>query len=144
MKSAAGIPLWARHVMFLKDTPMNADKKTLILPFLLIAVGAGWLLTTLGIAPGVDWIWTLGLAAVGLLTFSVSGLDKITVVLGPLFILASSLSILRQTGRLHLDIEVPILVIVAGVLLLAARSPAIPIPRWVIPAPKETRQDADT
>ena len=122
---------------------MKPDKKTLIFPLLLITVGAGWLLTTLGVAPGIDWVWTLGLAAVGLLAFAVGGFDKVTVVIGPFFILASCLSILRQTGRLHLDVEVPILVIVAGILLLVARMPAIPVPDWIVQDPRSSRQDSD-
>ncbi len=115
---------------------MKPDKRTLILPLLLIAVGVGWLLTTLGVAPGIDWVWTLGLAIVGLLTFAIGGIDKVSVVIGPFFVLASMLSILRQTGRLRFDVEVPLLVILTGVLLLVARMPAIPIPRWIV-------QDAD-
>jgi hypothetical protein len=110
---------------------MNPDKKTLIPPILLITVGAGWLLTTLGIAPDIDWVWTLGLAIAGVLTFVLGGFDKVTVVVGPFFIVASCLSLLRQTGRLPLNVEVPLLVILAGVLLLLARSPSVPIPKWV-------------
>lgn len=108
------------------------DKKTLLFPILLITVGTGWLLTTLGVAPGIDWVWTLGLAVIGLLTFVVSGVDKVTVVIGPFLILASCLSILRQTGRLHFDIEVPLLVIITGILVLIARIPLIPMPKWII------------
>lgn len=109
---------------------MNSDKRTLVIPILLIALGTGWLLTTLGVMPGVDWIWTIGLAALGLMTFVVSGFDKVTLVIGPFLIAASALSLLRQTGRLHLDTEIPILVILAGVLLLLIRSPMIPAPKW--------------
>jgi hypothetical protein len=111
---------------------MKPDKKSLILPILLIAVGVGWLLGTLGVMPHIDWVWTLGLAVAGLLSFIVGGLDKVTVVIGPFFIMASLLSVLRQTGRLPLNVEVPVLVILAGVLLLIARFPAIPVPDWVI------------
>ena len=117
---------------------MKPDKKTLLLPILLITVGAGWLLTTLGVAPGIDWVWTLGLAVAGLLAFALAGIDKVTVVIGPFLILASSLSILRQTDRLTLDVEIPILVMVAGVLMLISRSPAIPLPAWVVPADEPT------
>ncbi len=113
-------------------TAYKSDKKTLILPLLIICIGAGWLLTTLGIVPGINWIWTLGLAIIGLLTFAVSGIDKSTVVMGPFFLIASCLSVLRQTGRITLDVEVPILVIVIGCLLLVARSKSIPIPTWVV------------
>ena len=119
---------------------MKPDNKTLLIPILLITVGVGWLLTTLGVAPGIDWVWTLGLAVVGLLTVAVGGFDKVTVVIGPFFILASCLSILRQTDRLHLDIEVPILVIIVGILLLVARTPAIPIPKWIIEDPKANKR----
>ena len=122
---------------------MNPDKKTLLVPILLITVGAGWLLTTLEVVPGIDWVWTLGLAVVGLLTLAVGGFDKVTVVIGPFFILASCLSILRQTDRLHLDVEVPMLVILAGILLLVARSPAIPAPEWIIQDPQANKQDTN-
>lgn len=110
---------------------MTMEKKTLILPILLITVGSGWLLTTLGIAPGIDWVWTLGLAIVGFLAFVVGGFDKVTFVVGTFFIITSCLSVLRQTERISLDVEVPILVISAGVLLLAARHSAIPVPPWL-------------
>jgi hypothetical protein len=123
---------------------MKPEKKTLLLPILLITVGTGWLLTTLGVAPGIDWVWTLGLAVVGLLTFALGGVDKVTIVIGPFFILASCLSILRQTGRLRLDVEVPILVIIAGVLLIIAQVPAIPIPKWFTQDPMANKRNTDT
>lgn len=120
---------------------MKPDKKTLVLPVLLITVGVGWLLTTLEVAPGIDWVWTLGLAIVGLLTFALVGIDKVSMVTGPFFIATSILSVLRQTGRLRLDVEIPILVILAGVLLLVARMPAIPVPTWIIEETKAHPQD---
>jgi hypothetical protein len=116
-----------------------SDKKTLLPPILLITVGSGWLLSTLGVVPSVNWVWTLGLAAVGFLTFAIGGFDKFTVVMGPFFLIASCLSVLRQTGRFDLDIEVPILVILAGLLLLIARSHRVPIPGWIIEDPKATK-----
>ncbi|HAH44650.1 MAG TPA: hypothetical protein DCM07_07275 [Planctomycetaceae bacterium] len=115
-----------------KTTKSTSDRKTLILPLLIIGIGTGWLLTTLGIVPGINWIWTLGLAVVGVLSFAVSGIDKSTVLIGPFFIIASCLSVLRQTGRITLDVEVPTLVIVIGILLLVARIKAIPLPDWMV------------
>jgi hypothetical protein len=106
-------------------------QSTLLLPLALIVIGTGWLLGTLGVVPNINWVWTLSLAAAGLFVFATSGLDKFSVVLGPMFVAASLLSVLRQTGRLSIDTEVPILVILAGVLLLVSRSPKIPIPKWV-------------
>jgi hypothetical protein len=110
---------------------MKPSNTTLALPLLLITVGTGWLLTTMGVAPGVNWVWTLGLAVVGLATFVIGGFDKVTIVLGPFMIIASCLSLLRQTGRLERDIEIPILVILSGVLILVARMPAVPLPKWI-------------
>ncbi|QDT40077.1 hypothetical protein Pan241w_01300 [Gimesia alba] len=106
----------------------KSNRKTLVLPLLIIAIGSGWLLTTLGLVPGLNWIWVLGLAIIGLLSFAVSGLDKSSVVIGPFFLIASCLSVLRQTEQLSFDVEVPVLVIVIGVLLLIARSKSIPSP----------------
>ncbi len=121
---------------------MKPDKTSLVLPVLLITVGAGWLITSLGVGPGIDWIWTLGLAAVGLLSFLISGVDKATVVLGPLFIAASGLSFLRQSGHVTLDIEIPVLVILAGILMLVARMPAVPTPSWIITDRDPTQSNA--
>ena len=115
----------------------SSSKTSLIVPILLITVGVGWLLTTLGVAPGIDWVWTLAVAVVGILTFVIGGIDKLTIVVGPFFVIASILSVLRQTNRISLDIEVPILVILSGTLLLIARLPSIPVPEWVNQAPRQ-------
>src|SRR5690349_23481174 len=101
--------------------------KPLVIPILLIVLGVGWLLTTLGIVPQVDWVWTLGVALVGILAFALGGFNKVTFVVGSFFLLASFLSILRQTGRLGIDIEIPVLVIGAGVLMLIALVRSIPV-----------------
>jgi hypothetical protein len=130
---------------------MRSSARTpLIIPILIIVVGVGLLLTARGFNPGVNWIWTLGLGVVGILTFVVSGFDKVSIVLGPFFLLASILSVLRQTDNLSLDIEVPLLVISIGVLLLVAQMPAVPKPEWFDApappaeesAPKKLRVDA--
>jgi hypothetical protein len=110
---------------------MNGGK-AVIIPILLITLGTGWLLTTLGIVPQIDWVWTLGLVLVGILVFVIGGFDKVTVAIGPFFLIASLLSVLRQTGRLATNVEVPLLVIAAGVLLLLAQLKAIPAPKWLI------------
>jgi hypothetical protein len=120
---------------------MFSNRLGVVLPILLITLGAGWLLTTLGIVPAIDWVWTLGLTVAGLLTIAIGGLDKVTVVLGPFLIIASCLSVLRQTDRLPVNAEVPILVIVAGVLLLVARLPAVPVPKWILPETDTPHRD---
>src|SRR5687768_11820102 len=109
-------------------------KGPLVLAILIITLGVGWLLTAQGIWPGINWVWTLGLGVVGILTFVLSGgLDKLSVVVGPFFLVSSVLSILRQTDRLRPEIEVPVLVILIGVLLAIAQSRLIPLPKWFGP-----------
>ena len=115
---------------------MRADSRAnLVIPILIIIVGLGWLLTARGYGPGINWVWTLGLGVIGILTFVVSGLDKVSVVVGPFFLLASLLSVLRQTHDLSLDTEVPVLVMSIGALLLVAQVPAIPKPAWFYAQP---------
>jgi len=115
----------------------SSSRKTIVIPFLIISIGTGWLLTTLNVVPGLNWIWILGLAMVGLLSFAVSGIDKSSVLVGPFFLIASCLSVLRQIGHISVDVEVPILVIIIGCLLLIARSPSIPLPEWMVLDPKD-------
>jgi len=114
--------------------PKQPYNRPLVLSILIITVGVGWLLTAKGYGPGINWIWTLGLGVAGVLTFVVSGgVDKLSVVVGPCFLVGSVLSILRQTGNLDADIEIPIFVILIGVLIMIAQMSNIPLPRWYEP-----------
>ncbi|MEX2171247.1 MAG: hypothetical protein WD851_18140 [Pirellulales bacterium] len=110
------------------------------LSIIIITVGVGWLLLAMGYMPGINWVWTLGLGVVGVLTFVLSGgVDKVSVILGPLFLISSLMSVLRQTGRLKIDAEIPILVILIGVLLLIAQMRSIPSPKWFVPIDMDKR-----
>jgi hypothetical protein len=102
--------------------------KKLVVPILTIVVGLTWLLNVLEIVPGVDWMWTVGLAAAGILSIALAGLNKLTVVTGPFLIVASVCSLLRQTGRLVVDHEIPVLVIVLGILMLISQLSSLPVP----------------
>ena len=110
---------------------MHQDRSSLILGTLLVAVGGGWLLSSLGFIPSVDWAWSLGLAVIGVLAVILCGFDKVSFVVAGFFILASFLSVVRQIGIVNVEVEVPILVLAAGLLLIAARSRAVPLPRWI-------------
>ena len=117
----------------------------LILAILIITVGVGWLLTAQGYAPGINWIWTLGLGVIGVLTFILSGgIDKLSIVIGPFFLVGSMLSVLRQTERLSINIELPILVILIGVLIFIAQLSIVPMPKWVRPLSDAARKSRDT
>ena len=108
----------------------KVSRGSVAVPIIVITVGIGWLLTVRNVIPGINWIWTLGLAVGGLLTLIMGGVNKMTVVVGPFLILATVFSLLRQTGRLSADTEVPCLVILGGTLALLARILPVPDPRW--------------
>ena len=76
----------------------------------------------------MDWLWTDGLAVVGILMLVIGTIDKLKGVLGPFLIIASICSILRQTERLSIDKEIPILVIVLGILLIIVNVINLPAP----------------
>ncbi len=81
-------------------------------------MGLAWLLNTLNVVPDVDWVWSLGLMAAGVLTLTIGGITKTTLVVGPLLLVGSVFSVLRQTGRLQEPHEIPLLVILLGALML--------------------------
>jgi hypothetical protein len=102
--------------------------KGLVVPVLVIVLGVTWLLNILRVLPGVDWIWTVGLAAVGVLTLLVGGINKLTVVVGPFLMVGSVCSLLRQLDVLPIDREIPILTIALGILMLIAQVLSLPVP----------------
>jgi hypothetical protein len=109
--------------------------RSLAVPILIIAVGVGWMLTVHHVLPGVNWIWLLMLAIAGVLVIIVGGPDKVTLVIGPFLIIATMFSLLRQTGRISIDSEVPALVILLGVLMLLVRLLPVPAPKWFTDQP---------
>lgn len=108
-----------------------------VVPILVILLGVTWLLNVVKIIPGVDWMWTLGLATVGVLALAVGGINKLSAVIGPFFLSASVCSVLRQTGRLNVDVEIPILTIVLGCLLLLVQILDLPLPEVLKPDEKK-------
>ena len=113
---------------------MPGSKGPLALSLLIITLGTGWLLSAIGFGPNLNWIWILGLGMLGVLTFiGTGGVDKASIVIGPFFLFSSGLSMMRQSGHLSIDIEIPILIILIGVLLLIAQSRMIPAPTWFVP-----------
>ncbi len=100
---------------------MQQNRKRFVGPVLVILLGVVWLFQAWEVMPGVDWMWTIGLAATGLVSWIAWGWNRVTFVLTPFFLIASASSILRQTGRLDGNREVALLTILFGVLLLLAQ-----------------------
>ncbi len=103
--------------------------RQIVPPILVIVVGIAWLLNIMGILPGVDWLWTVSIAAVGIIVLTFGGVNRVTVVICPFLITASIFSVMRQTGRLPVDKEVPLLTIALGVFWLIASAIKIPLPQ---------------
>lgn len=111
--------------------------KKYVLSITTILVGLAWLLNSLNVIHGVDWVWPIGLAASGILMVAVGGVDKFSAVAGPFLVIASIFSVLRQTERISVNLEVPVLVLVFGVLMLISQIASLPLPAWYHDDPKE-------
>ena len=110
---------------------MKSFIQSIAISLLTIAIGVAWLLNTMGILPGVNWLWTGALGVTGILVLALGGINKLTIVTGPFLIIASIFSILRQTGRVDVNHEVPMLVIVLGFLMLLSQLLRVPAPGWM-------------
>lgn len=99
----------------------------------LMLIGGVWLLASLGYLPEINWFWVLALFSLGLIPLLAGGLNKVTFISGGFFFAASVSSVLRQTGKIALNIEVPTLIIIAGLLTLIAMVLRISTPAWLLP-----------
>jgi hypothetical protein len=99
------------------------------LPVTLIVVGALWLTWYLGWFPDVDWIIAAGLVGGGVAVLVFDGVTKSSIVVGPLLIVAGLAWTLHDRYRVSWSFLTPVLLIVAGALMLLARHPRIPLRR---------------
>jgi len=120
---------------------MKKNKTGIIVPVLIITVGVAWLLNTLNVLPGVDWVWTGGLGVCGILAIVIGGLNKLTIVVSPFLLIGSILSIMRQTGKMSVDLEVPILFILFGILLLIAHLLPLKLPQSMLESEEQEEQE---
>ena len=104
---------------------MSPTKKYLV-PFIIIAVGLGWLLERLGIVSSWELLWTVGLAAAGMYLIAVSGFNRDTFLPSVFLLVCSFFSLLRSLGYLRVNFEIPLLVIIFGVLMAIRNSDVIP------------------
>ncbi len=105
---------------------MNSRKPAIAISFLIVAVGIAWLLNAMRIVPDIDWVWIIGLGVSGILLLTVTRLDRFNFVAGLSLIVSSVLAVLRQTGKITVNVEAPVLFIAVGILLLVAQ--VLPLP----------------
>jgi hypothetical protein len=118
---------------------MNSRKPAIAISFLIVALGVAWLLNAMGVAPQLDWIWVIGLAVTGILLLTVPRLDRVNFVAGLTLMISSVLAVLRQSGKLTVNVEAPVLFITLGILLLLAQ--LLPLPAPSVPAEKPPARD---
>lgn len=94
------------------------DLAPVVIAVLLILFGAFWLFDALHWIRGVRWLWSIGLAACGLLIFGAGGFNKKTWLIGGYMFILCLFSVIRLTGHISLEVEIPSLVISFGALLL--------------------------
>lgn len=113
---------------------MSPTKKYLV-PFIIIAVGLGWLLERMNIVSSWELLWTVGLAAAGIYLIVVSGFNRDTFLPSVFLLVCSFFSLLRTLGYMRVNFEIPLLVIIFGVLMAVRNSDVIPEAKK--PAPKD-------
>jgi hypothetical protein len=109
---------------------MKSSFHFFVISILTIGLGAGWLLNLFPNIHNIHWVWPLGMALSGLLILALCGVNKLTIVTGPLLIVAAIFTVMRQTGRFEMSQEMPSLVIAMGLLMLVSVLAPIPAPGW--------------
>lgn len=98
-----------------------------IIPLIIVAAGAGWLASELTQIPSIEIVWTVGLLVGGLAAFMANGFSTASFVPGAFLLICSASSVLRWRGLLEWRYELPVLIMVFGVLLAVNKSGLIPV-----------------
>ncbi|MDW5417320.1 hypothetical protein R6242_12155 [Iodobacter sp. CM08] len=91
-------------------------------PIVLIAIGAGWLVNELQLMPQMGTLIILGLIAAGVAVLAFEGINKSSVVTAPMLIATGFAVYLKDYHGLGLKLAIPALMVLAGLLMLLARS----------------------
>ena len=96
------------------------------LPITLIIVGLVWLVWHFRLFPDIDWVIALGFIAGGIAVMVFDGINKNSIVIGPILIAMGGAWALNDRYRVSWSLLIPGLLVLLGVLMLIARSAAIP------------------
>ena len=96
------------------------------LPITLIVVGVVWLIWYQGWLPDKDWAIAIGFCAAGIGVLAIDGITKNSVVMGPFLVAIGIVWIVHDRYRTSFGIIVPAMLVILGLLMLVARSGAIP------------------
>ena len=101
-------------------------QSSLFFPLLLIIIGAVWFLKTTDILPPTATLIALALAVGGVALLVLDGINKQSVVYGPLLVYIGAAVYLKSAYIFDTAPLVALGMMVAGVLMLLARSSLIP------------------
>jgi hypothetical protein len=113
--------------------------KDAALPITLIVVGVIWLCWHFGWFRDVDWIISIGFIAGGIAVLVMDRITKNSIVVGPLLIATGLAWAAHDRYRVSWSLLIPVLLVLVGILMLVARSAAIPdrrIPRTKAEEPR--------
>ena len=96
------------------------------LPITLIIVGLVWLVWHFRLFPDIDWLIALGFIGGGIAVMVFEGINKNSIVIGPILIAMGGAWALNDRYRVSWSLLIPALLVLLGVLMLIARSTAIP------------------
>ena len=106
------------------------------LPITLIVVGAVWLAWHFHFFPDIDWVIAVGFIAGGIVVLAIDGINRNSIVTGPLLIAVGVAWALHDQYRVSWSVMIPSILILLGVLMLIARSPQVPDKRRSAPKPE--------
>ncbi len=99
---------------------------SLFLPLFLIIAGAVWFLKTTGILPATATLVSIALAGAGIVVLVMDGINKQSVVAGPLLVYIGAAVYLKSQYLLGYSPLVALGMMVLGCLLLLSRSSLVP------------------
>ncbi|MDO5638659.1 MAG: hypothetical protein Q4G28_02205 [Neisseria sp.] len=101
-------------------------QSSLVLPLFLIIAGAVWFLKTTGILPATATMIAIALAIAGIVVLITDGINKQSVVAGPILVYIGAAVYLKSQYLLGYSPLVALGMMVLGCLLLLSRSSIIP------------------
>ncbi|MDF0604899.1 hypothetical protein HZU77_004415 [Neisseriaceae bacterium TC5R-5] len=96
------------------------------LPIILICLGSVWFLKSTSLLPDTSTLLTLLLTAAGIVLLIIDGFNKSTLITSPLLVYAGGAIYLYDHYGLYASHLVSLGMVLAGLLMLIARSPQIP------------------
>ena len=114
----------------------DMHRSSLALPLFLVIAGAVWFLKSTGILPPTATLVTAGLAVAGVAVLLLDGINKQSVVSGPLLIYIGAAVYVKSQYLIDLSPLLALGMMILGGLLLLSRSGIVPYKQPKPPAAK--------